>query len=111
MAGGSRSGAREVVAAQIAAGGTVASAAADASVSARTVHRWLSEPSFVELVGRLRAEAIGRTTRALAAASTRAARTLVELLEASAEGVRLQAARSVVELALRLREAEELERR
>ena len=113
MAGGSRSGAREAVAAALATGYTVASAAQSHSVSESTVYRWLrDDPAFAARVAELRAEAVGSAVAFLGTASRKAADTLAGLLGADTPpGIRLQAARSILELALKGREVLEVEKR
>jgi hypothetical protein len=60
----------------------------------------------------MRAEMVQRTSGALTAAATEAVRTLLELLRPPAPfAVRLGAARSVLEIGLKLREASNLEDR
>jgi hypothetical protein len=111
MPGGSRSNAREVVAALLAGGKTIAGVAEAAGVSERTVRRWRGEAEFREMVAALRSEAIAEATGVLKAATVQAAGVLAELLSDERAGIRLQASRSVIELALALRASEEFERR
>jgi len=85
VAGGDRRDADQALAAALAAGSTKQEAA--------------------------RAELVSRAVGSLADASAAAVTTLRALLEADSESVRLGACRAILDLGLRLREAEELERR
>src|SRR5947209_1913154 len=87
-------------------------AANAAHVSLRTVYRRLDDEKFCQRVDRGREELISHTTARLAAASSAAADTLVELMApAFPPSVRLAAARSVLEQAQRWRLCEEVESR
>ncbi len=95
-----------------ACGATVESAARQAGVSESTAHRRLEDPEFRQQLQALRADLIQRTAGALTAASTESVRTLLELQKPSAPpGVRLGAARSILEIGIKLREAADLEAR
>lgn len=112
MAGGSRKNADTALVAALAGGATVEAAAKLAGVSERTVYRRLENAGFRRQVAEARAAMIERATAKLAEASTEAAATLRALLDASSPpAVRLGAARAILELGTRLREAEELEKR
>lgn len=90
------------------AGGASIGAAADATgFGARTIHRRLRDPGFRKRLAELRSEAVGRAVGKLADASSDAAEALQRLLRARSEAVRLGAARAILELGCRLREAEE----
>lgn len=95
----------------LAAGVSVAEAAGRAGVGERTAYRRLLDADFRRRVsearGRLFDEALGR----LANIATKAADTLERLMESDKPSVALGAARSVLELGPRLREAVELEER
>ena len=111
MAGGDRRNADPVLIAALAGGATNLDAAQQAGVSEKTVYRRLADAEFRQQVADARAELIARAVGALADASATAATTLRTLLEAESESVRLGAARSILELATRLRASEEFERR
>ena len=100
-----------VLAAAIAAGRPIVQAAKDAGVSPRTAHRRLQEPEFQQQVSHLRDNAVGAALDCLCAGMTEAANRLVELARSADPGVALRACRHVLELGLRLRESESLERR
>ena len=111
MAGGERKNADFALATALAAGATVESAAAHAKVSPATVYRRLQQPAFRAQVEEVRRETLERTTLQLSTAGLRAVTTLLDLLNARSEMVRLGAARAVLELGTRLRESLELEQR
>jgi hypothetical protein len=96
----------------IACGATVESAARQAGVSESTAHRRLEDAEFRKQLQALRADMSQRTAGALTAAATEAVRTLLELQKAPAPpAVRLGAARSILEIGIKLREAANLEER
>jgi hypothetical protein len=96
----------------LACGASVDQAARQCGLSVRTVYRRLAEADFRRRLQALRADLVQRTAGALTAAATEAVRTLLELQKPSAPpAVRLGAARSVLELGLKLREAADLEER
>ena len=96
----------------LACGASVDQAARQCSLSTRTVYRRLADSAFRQQLQALRADLVQRTAGALTAAATEAVRTLLELQKPSAPpAVRLGAARSVLELGIKLREAADLEER
>ena len=97
--------------ATLAAGATNLDAAKQAGVSEKRIYRGLADAEFRQQVADARAELIARAVGALADASSTAAAALSKLLDAESERVRLGAARSILELAIRLRASEEFERR
>ena len=97
--------------AAFASGMTVRDAAKAASVSESTAHRRMRDPTFKRQVAELRAGLIERAAGQLSEAATDAVTTLRALLSASAETVRLGAARAILELGTKLRESVELEQR
>lgn len=111
MAGSGRENADSALIAALAAGSTIRDAAKTTGVSESTIYRRLREPTFCASVSEARRVAIEQAVGALSAASSAAVSTLRELLSASAETVRLGAARAVLELGSRLRENIELEAR
>src|SRR5262249_36316021 len=93
-------------------GATVEAAARAAGVSEATAFRRLREPAFRARLQGVRADMVQRTAGALTAAAAEAVRTLLALQGASEPpAVRLGAARAVLEIGLKLREAAELEAR
>jgi hypothetical protein len=97
--------------AALAAGLTVEAAAVRAGISPRTAHRRLAEDGFRQRVNAARAEMVQRALGQLAKGSTEAAFTLRKLLRTAPPTVRLGAARSILELGSKLRDAEDVERR
>jgi hypothetical protein len=106
-----RQNADEVLALALASGQTVRGAAELAQVSERTARRRWADPMFRRRVTELRAEMVGSAVGKLADAAGMAADRLRELLSAQSEAVALSAARSILELGTRLREATEVEER
>ena len=111
MTGHDREQGGAALVAALAGGATVQEAARQAGVSEATVYRRLRDAGFCQQLAEARSELIGRAVGVLARVSTAAAATLAGLLKADSESVRLGAARSILELAVKLRESEELERR
>ncbi len=97
--------------AALAAGGTLKSAADKAHFSYRTAKRRWAEPSIRQAVLDARSEIIARAVGALAAVAPNAVLKLNDLLKADSESVQLGAARSILELGVKLRESVELEQR
>lgn len=102
---------QEAVALSLASGSTLEGAAKKSSVGVTTIKTWLANPAFARRVQELRAEMTTRAMSKLIDGMSFAASTLRELLSADSEQVRLSAARSVIELACKLRDTVELEQR
>jgi hypothetical protein len=112
MAGTGRHNADEALLLTLACGATAEAAAQKAGVSLRTVRRRLAQPAFRQRLQQVRGDMVQRTAGALTAAATEAVRTLLELQKPpNPPAVRLAAARAVLDLGLKLREAAELEER
>ncbi len=111
MAGGDRKNADGALITALASGATVAAAAEQAGVSERTVYRRLEDDSFRGQLAEARAELIKRAVGRLARDCSAAADTLRALLTAESETVRLGAAKSIIELAVKIREHDELAER
>jgi hypothetical protein len=80
-------------------------AAHKAGLSRRTVYRRLADPAFRARVTDLRADLARRTAGMITAAGLQAVKTLTTLQEsATAEAVRLGAARAMLDLGCKLRE-------
>lgn len=101
----SKPGGKDLAAVILAGGGTAAAAAAEAGCHERTVRRWLELPEYRAKVERLRDEAVGRAMARLSEGMAEAADALRGLVGSRDEHVRHKAARSVIELSLRLQEA------
>jgi hypothetical protein len=107
-----RENADEALAAALACGATVEQAAAKAGVSGRTAYRRQKDPAFRRLVQAARGDIVQRAGGLLTGAALESIKTLLELQRPpSSPGVRLGAARSVLEFGLKVREAAELEGR
>jgi hypothetical protein len=101
----------DALALALAAGKTITEAAVAADLSRRTATRRVIDPAFRRRVAELRAEMVARALGKMADGMAAAAETLRALLDAEGESVRLGAARSILELGNKLREAVELEER
>jgi hypothetical protein len=108
----SRKTADEALLRALACGATVEIAARTAGISARTAHRRLKEEGFQKRLRDLRAEMVQRTAGMLTGSGLEAGKTLVSLLDPTVPPtVRHGAARTILELGLKLRENAELEER
>jgi hypothetical protein len=100
----------DALALAIAAGKSLRDAAAVTGLSERTAYRRLAEESFRQRINDLRAEMMQRSLGKMADAMADAADVLRKLMaEAERESVRLGAARTVLELSVRIRETVDLE--
>ena len=104
MAGNGRKNA-DALALALAAGDSVPDAAAKAGMGERTAYRRLADPAFRQRIQTLRSEMIGQALGRMANGMTEAADVLRALLKADAETVRLGAARSLLDLGVKLRDA------
>ncbi len=95
----------------LARGDTVAAAATAADVSEATAYRRLREPEFRTQLDEARAEMLATAVARLTAAATAAADTLRALLSSDSDFARLAAARSILELGVKLREHQDLAER
>ena len=111
MAGGDRKNVDSVLIAHLSIGATRASAAKAANVSESTVFRRLQNETFRRELASVKEELIRSTVARLSASATQAASTLQRLLNADSESVQLGAARAILELSVKWREAEELDQR
>ena len=111
MVAGGRKNADAALIAALAGGATVRDAAATAKVGEMTVYRRLKDQDFRARVDEARAEMLTGAMARLSAATTGAVTTLASLLEAESESVRLGAARSILDTALKWREQSELAER
>ena len=105
MAHRGRRNVNEVLLTAIACGATVEAAAQRAGVSRATVLRRLRDPEFKRRLTEIGTEMVQRAASALTAASMESVRTLIALQQPSVpSSTRLGAARSVIELGIKLRE-------
>jgi hypothetical protein len=111
VAGNGRRNADESLALALASGRTLRDAAQAAGMAERTAARRWADPAFRRRVAQLRGDMVGRALGRMADGMTEAADVLRRLLAAESESVRLGAARSLLELGVKLREGVELEER
>ena len=96
----------------LACGLSAEQAARQAGVSPATAYRRLQDPAFQTRTEELRHEMLTRAAAMLTAAGVESVRTLADLLKSSyAPTVRLNAARSILDLGVKLRSLVELEDR
>lgn len=101
-----------VAATALAAGATYAAAARQVGLSERTIKRRMSDPAFRALVNEIQVSTIEVAVYRLSHLSTEAIDTLGELIQVEWPAqVRLSAARTVLETALRWHELVQVERR
>ena len=111
MAGSGRRNADEALALALAGGQTLRAAAEAAKIAERTATRRMADPAFRRRVTELRGDMVQRSLGRMAEGMSEAADVLRQLLAAKSESVRLGAARSLLELGVKLRESVELEER
>jgi hypothetical protein len=96
----------------LACGATLAQAASKASLSERTVYRRLEDPAFHQRIEAVRADMVKRAAALLIAAALLATKSLIDLQAATTPAaVRRGAARDIIELGQKLRQATVLEKR
>jgi hypothetical protein len=96
----------------LACGATPETAARQAQVSERTVHRRLADPKFRQQLDQLRSDMMQRTASGLAAAGSESVRTLLDLQKTSVPpATRLGAAKAVLEMSMKLKEMTDLKER
>jgi HEAT repeat protein len=106
-----RRNADEALALAVASGQSLRDAAGAAGVSERTAARRWADAAFRRRVSALRGDMVQRCVGRMADGMAEAADVLRQLLKADSESVRLGAARSLLELGVKLREAAELAER
>ena len=109
MARNGRHGADPTLVVALAAGLTRQQAAKQAGVSLRTVARRLNDPKFRQQIAEARSATVEQASARLTAASLMAVQTLLQLLGAESESVRLGTARAILEMGVKFRETEALE--
>lgn len=95
----------------LAQGRTTGQAATAAGVSGRTVLRWLDDPDFRQDVTDTRTDLLHLAVGRLAAGATKAVDALVDALDTEKGQARVQAARTLLDACLSLRESLDLEQR
>jgi hypothetical protein len=106
-----RSGADDLLVANLAMGMTIQAAAEGAGISERTAHRRLEDPAFRARVNAARSELVRNTIGSLAAVGQLAVARLHRLLEDPSSSVCLGAARTILDSMFRGHEVETLEQR
>jgi hypothetical protein len=108
-----RKGAERALLQALACGASVEHAARKAGLSERTAYRRLADSAFREQLEQLRAEMVERTAAMLTGAGMASVKTLLDLQADAAvsASVRRRAARDILELGLRFREAAAIEQR
>jgi hypothetical protein len=95
----------------LACGATVEAAARQCGLSERTVYNRLGDDEFKKRLERVRADMVDRSAGMLTAAGGEAVRTLMALQKDSTPTVRLGAARTILEMGLKIRQLVEVELR
>jgi hypothetical protein len=96
----------------LACGATVENAAHKADLSEATVYRRLKDPIFQQQLQAVRSDMVQRTAGMLTAAAGEAVKTLLDLQKGTVpHASRLGAARSVLEIGIKMRESADLEAR
>jgi hypothetical protein len=94
----------------LACGATVEAAARQLGISERAAYRRMEKPDFKRELNQLRSEMVQRAAAMLTAASMESVKTLLELQKSPNLGpTRLGAARSILEIGIKLRAMAELE--
>jgi hypothetical protein len=102
----------DVLLAALACGATWEAAAQKAGVSKATVQRRLKNPEFCQRLQDIGTDTVKRATATLTTCMTEAIKTLLMLTATSIpHAVRLGAARSILDIAVKLREVTDLEER
>ena len=91
---------------------TIEEAAAKAGIALITGRRWLQDPDFVEQFRQMRQEVMGQVLGRVQRASVEAVDTLCSVqVSSDSDSARVSAARTLLDVALRSVEIQELERR
>jgi len=92
---------------------TIRSAAKVAGIGETTLWRWLKEKDFADAYRELKREAVDQAIARLQVASGKAVDTLVEVIEnvENPPSVRVNAAKTIIEMAVKAVEYDEIERR
>jgi hypothetical protein len=106
-----RAGAREAVALLLASGRTQESAASELQVDPRTIRRWLADPAFTARMNELRGMMLSVALGRLSESCGKAADALAGLVDSEDPDVKHRAAKAVLELVVKLRDAVTVEER
>ena len=111
MAGGGRQNADDVLVLALACGATVENAALKAGLSPRTAHRRLANPQFRQQLNQIRADMVQRAAHCLRPRRWRRSRRSWPFRTIPLRPRCVRAARAILELGTKLREASEWEAR
>jgi hypothetical protein len=89
----------------LAAGNTVPDTAKLVGVPERTIYRRLEDSDFIQKIDETRDAITNRATAVLTGGSAEAATVLCSLLKSESESIRLESAKTLLDLALRWRES------
>ena len=107
-----RRSADQVLILALACGATLEAASHKAGVSISTVQRRLQDPEFKAELKKLQCDMVQRAASTLTAAMTEAIKTLLSLQQPSTSAAtRLGAARTILEMGIKIREVADLEER
>jgi hypothetical protein len=96
----------------LACGATVEAAAEKAGISRATAYRRLQDPAFRNRLQEIRSDMVNRAAGTLTAAATEAIKTLLSLQQTTVpHATRLGAARSILEIGMKMREVADLDER
>jgi hypothetical protein len=92
---------------------SITKAAEKAGVTERTLHRWLGDPAFAAAYRQARREAVGQATARLQQIATHAVTVLLRVMAdtKTPASVRVAAAKTVLEFAIKAVELEDIEAR
>jgi hypothetical protein len=94
----------------LACGASVENAARQSGLTERTVYRRLKDPAFKDKINAVRREMLTRAAGAMTAAAMESVKTLLDLQKPNQPGaVRLGAARSILEIGIKMREVTDIE--
>ena len=105
-----RAAQNEIIIAALAVGSTYAEAGAQAGVDERTIARRMQEPEFARAVDDRRREHAVEVAGRLSSLGPRAISTIEDLLDDPSPRIRLAAAKLLLELGLKVRTLNEIER-
>jgi len=98
-------GKRSLLLFELVAGKSVADAAQAAGISLKTAYRQLKKPAFRERLNQLRGYMLASATSRMANGMSQAVDTFFTLLNDESSSIRLRAARAIIGLGLKMRDA------
>ena len=102
---------RKHVAVLLASGKTFSDAAATVGISRSTIWRWMKNKAFANRVDQLRDEAVSAAVASLSTDMIKASRRMAEHIDDPDPRVSLAACKALLQMALKARAAEEMERK